>query len=168
MDTKELVILRSEIEYQMEIIETIFDNIDDRKKYIDEVRGLESLAYQIHNLYSAFEDLFLIVAKYFENTIEDKSRYHIELLRRMVIDIKGVRPPLLAKNTAAWLDELRAFRHVFRHAYSYKIDKTKLMFVLDLAEKTKNCYKDDITSFFEKLSRPDSSIEMEQEQQCEQ
>jgi len=31
--------------------------------------GLESLAYQLHNLYSAFEDLFLIVAKHFENTM---------------------------------------------------------------------------------------------------
>jgi len=154
MDKKQLSILRSEIEYQIEIIETIFDKIADRRQYIDDVRGLESLAYQLHNLYSAFEDLFLIVAKHFENTIEDESRYHIELLQRMVIDIEGVRPSLLKRETMNWLDELRAFRHLFRHAYLYEIDKKKLQLVLEVAEKLNKCYKDDIAQFLEKLSLP--------------
>jgi hypothetical protein len=154
MDEKQLSILRSEIEYQIEIIETIFDKIADRKHYIDEVRGLESLAYQLHNLhnlYSAFEDLFLIVAKHFENTIEDESRYHIELLQRMIIDIEGVRPPLLKRETMNWLDELRAFRHVFRHAYSYELDKRKLQLVIESAEKLNECYKDDTAKFLKRL-----------------
>lgn len=148
---KELTIIRSEIKYQVGIIETIFDKIAARKQHKDEIRGLESLAYQLHNLYSAFEDLFLIVAKYFENTIEDQSRYHIELLRRMVIDIEGVRPPLLKQQTMSWLDELRAFRHVFRHAYSYELDKSKLQLVLEVAEKIEKCYKNDVDKFLEKL-----------------
>lgn len=148
---KELIIVRSEIKYQIGIIEMIFDKIADRKQHKNEISGLESLAYQLHNLYSAFEDLFLIVAKYFENTIEDQSRYHIELLRRMVIDIEGVRPPLLKQQTMNWLDELRAFRHVFRHAYSYDLDKNKLQFVIEATEKIKICYKDDVDRFLEKL-----------------
>jgi len=69
VDKKQLTILRSEIEYQIKIIESIFQKISDRRQYINEDRGLESLAYQLHNLYSAFEDLFLIVAKHFENTM---------------------------------------------------------------------------------------------------
>lgn len=151
MDEKQLSILRSEIEYQIGIIETIFDKIADRRQYINEVRGLESLAYQLHNLYSAFEDLFLIVAKHFENTIGDESRYHIELLQRMIIDIEGVRPPLLKRETTNWLDELRAFRHVFRHAYSYELDKKKLQLVIEATEKLNECYKDDIARFLKRL-----------------
>ena len=151
MDEKQLSILCSEIEYQIEIIEAVFDKISDRKQYINDVRGLESLAYQLHNLYSAFEDLFLIIAKHFENTIEDESRYHIELLQRMSIDIKGVRPPLLKRETMNWLDELRAFRHVFRHAYSYEIDKKKLQIVLEAAENLRECYKDDVAKFLKVL-----------------
>lgn len=38
-----------------------------------------------HNLYCAFEDLFKIVAETFENHIQDKSKYHQELLKRMDI-----------------------------------------------------------------------------------
>jgi len=151
MDEKQLSILCSEIEYQIEIIEAVFDKISDRKQYINDVRGLESLAYQLHNLYSAFEDLFLIIAKHFENTIEDESRYHIELLQRMSIDIEGVRPPLLKRETMNWLDELRAFRHVFRHAYSYEIDKKKLQIVLEAAENLSECYKDDVANFLKRL-----------------
>ena len=153
MDEKQLSILRSEIEYQIETIEAIFDKIADRRQYINEVRGLESLAYQLHNLYSAFEDLFLIVAKHFENTIEDESRYHIELLQRMIIDIEGVRPPLLKRETMNWLDELRAFRHFFRHAYSHEIDKKKLQLVLEASEKVNECYKDDVAKFLKKLKK---------------
>jgi hypothetical protein len=151
VDKKQLTILRSEVDYQVKIIETIFQKIADRRQYTDEDRGLESLAYQLHNLYSAFEDLFLIIAKHFENTIEDESRYHIELLQRMAIDIDGVRPALFRMETINLLDELRAFRHVFRHAYSYEIDRKKLQLVLESADMLNVCYKDDIAGFLKKL-----------------
>jgi hypothetical protein len=151
MDEKQLSVFCSEIEYQIGAIGEIFHKIADRKQYVNEVRGLESLAYQLHNLYSGFEDMFFIVAKHFENTIEDESRYHIELLQRMVIDIQGVRPALLKRETMNWLDELRAFRHFFRHTYSYEIDEKKLHLVLETAEKLSGIYKDDISSFISKL-----------------
>jgi len=151
VDKKQLTILRSEIEYQIKIIESIFQKISDRRQYINEDRGLESLAYQLHNLYSAFEDLFLIVAKHFENTIEDESRYHIELLQRMAIDIDGVRPALFKMGTINLLDELRAFRHFFRHAYSYEIERKKLLLVIESADMLNKCYRDDIAEFLRKL-----------------
>lgn len=151
MDKKQLTILRSEIDYQVKSIEIIFQKIADRRQYIDEDRGLESLGYQLHNLYSAFEDLFLIIAKHFENTIEDESRYHIEILQRIGIDIEGVRPSLFKRETIKLLDELRAFRHVFRHAYSYEIDGKKLQLVLESAENLNEIYKDDIADFLRKL-----------------
>ena len=41
----------------------------------------------------------------------------------MRLSIPGVRPPLLSSDDAlACLDELRAFRHAFRPAYSYGLD----------------------------------------------
>jgi len=38
------------------------------------------LAYLLHNLYCACEDLFQEIAKTFENTVEDPSKYHRQLL----------------------------------------------------------------------------------------
>src|SRR2546425_233012 len=64
----------------------------------------------IHNLFNAREDLLKIVANAFENSIADLSRWHTELLDRMTLDIKGIRPSLLSAESASYL-ELRALRH---------------------------------------------------------
>jgi len=49
------------------------------------------IAYHLHNLYSAFEDVFQRVAETFENQVSDKTRWHAQLLRRMTLDIEGIR-----------------------------------------------------------------------------
>ncbi|MBM4275656.1 MAG: hypothetical protein FJ128_07130 [Deltaproteobacteria bacterium] len=85
------------------------------------------LGYLLHNLYSAMEDLFKAVARAFENRVEDPGRYHRELLKRMTLDIPGIRPALLSPRSHTLIDELRGFRHVFRHAYDYELDADKLV-----------------------------------------
>ncbi len=84
------------------------------------------IGYILHNIYSALEDLFKEVAKTFENTIEDTRIYHKELLIRMIIDVPGIRPPLLTKESYKILNELRGFRHVFRYSYSFELDPIKV------------------------------------------
>lgn len=152
MDETRISILKSEMEAQIRVIDEIYTKIEVRKSIFEESQAnMESLAYQLHNLYCAFEDLFKIVADHFENTIEDKTRYHIELLKRMSIPIEGIRPYLLTEDAAKLLDELRSFRHLFRHAYNYEIDPRKLKIVLEDAHKLKKDYKELVTDFIEKL-----------------
>ncbi|GFP23827.1 hypothetical protein HKBW3S09_01292, partial [Candidatus Hakubella thermalkaliphila] len=47
--------------------------------------------------------------------------YHRELLKRMQLDVPGIRPRLLSKESYLILDELRGFRHIFRHSYDYEL-----------------------------------------------
>jgi uncharacterized protein YutE (UPF0331/DUF86 family) len=148
LDKEALSLLTAEIGYQTSEIDKVIGKIEDRKKdFVHDPRALESLAYQFHNLYCAFEDLFKIVAKFFENTIEEESRYHIELLKRMTLDIEGVRPPLISKELASALDDFRAFRHFFRHAYTYEIDSKKIALLLERFASIKKGYKRDIDNF---------------------
>jgi len=84
------------------------------------------LGYSLHNIYCAFEDLFKEITRAFENQIEDPSRYHRELLKRMTIEVPLIRPCLLSKDSYRVLDELRMFRHTFRHAYTYELDSEKV------------------------------------------
>lgn len=84
------------------------------------------LGYQMHNLYSALEDLFKQVAACFENQVDDLARFHRDLLQKMSFDVPGVRPRLLHKESYRLLDELRRFRHVFRHAYTYQLDRERV------------------------------------------
>src|SRR3989304_9164402 len=150
MDEERLVILKAELNAQLSEIEDIYKKLEDRRKKRGKA-GVESLGYQLHNLYCAFEDLFKIVAATFENHIEDKNRYHLELLKRMAIPIEGVRPALLSQKNYTLLDNLRSFRHFFRHAYSYELDERRVRIVLEDAVKLSELYEIDVKSFLDSL-----------------
>jgi len=150
MEEERLSFLKSEIEAQVQEIKKIYARIEKRKEKKD-TANLESLAYQLHNLYCAFEDLFNIVADYFENNIEEKKKYHRELLWRMTISIEGVRPAFLSQESYKLLDSLRAFRHFFRHAYTYELDHKKVALILEDSLRLKLLYLKDIKVFLQKI-----------------
>ena len=146
MEKERLAVLQAEIKAQIQEIEGIYIRIEDRKRKKDKA-AMESVGYQLHNLYCAFEDLFKIVAETFENHIQDKSKYHQKLLKRMAISIEGVRPRLLSQKGFQLLDNLRSFRHLFRHAYSYELDERKVKIVLDDAFTLRGICRNDIDAF---------------------
>lgn len=128
MDPVKLKILEVEVKAQLATVRQVYAQLEDRAGQMrpETPALIESTAYQLHNLYSAIEDLFKIVAGAFENSVTDLSQWHTELLRRMTLDIPGVRPALLSQETAGLLNELRAFRHFFRHAYGQSLDLARV------------------------------------------
>lgn len=155
MDEDTLILLASDVTAQMELIDDTFAKLEERASGLqpgDEVR-LESAAYQIHNLYNATEDLFKIVADYFENQISDAAHWHIRLLRRMSHDIAGVRPALLSQESYLLLNGLRSFRHFFRHAYAAPIDYEQLQINLDKARRLRPLLKQDVTQFLQRIGK---------------
>lgn len=150
MEEERLSLLRASVDAQREEIERIFAKIEERR-HGEGAANLESLAYQLHNLYCAFEDLFKMIADFFENRIEERAHYHRELLWRMKIPIEGIRPALLSEESYKLLDSLRAFRHVFRHTYSYELDPKKLALVVEDALKLRALYQGEIDRFLEQL-----------------
>ena len=146
MEKARLAVLKAELKAQIQEIEGIYTRIEDRKRKTDKA-AMESVGYQLHNLYCAFEDLFKIVAETFENHIQDKSKFHQELLKRMAISIEGIRPRLLSQECFPLLDNLRSFRHLFRHAYSYELDERKVTIVLDDAFTLRGICRNDIDAF---------------------
>lgn len=110
---------------------------------------INSTAYKLHNLYSAYEDMFKLTARFFENQIEDLSRYHRDLLKRMTIKIEGIRPALISQESFKILDELRGFRHVFRHAYNYELDGERILKLAEKTAKLKETFQKDYERFKE-------------------
>lgn len=150
MDKERLTLLKTDIELQIREIENIYTKLEGRRR-TKGIVGTESMAYQLHNLYCAFEDLFKIVANAFENHIRDGSKYHTELLKRMTISIEGIRPPVLSQESYLLLDNLRSFRHLFRHAYSYELDARKVRIVMEDVVKLKAIYRKEINTFLNNL-----------------
>ena len=119
-------LLEAALQARCRDIDRIGDRIEERRATGDRgAEAVDSMGYQLHNLYGAFEQLFEEVARFFENRVDD-ARYHADLIRRMQLDIRGVRPALLSEATARDLDELRRFRHLFRHAYGSDLDAVKV------------------------------------------
>jgi hypothetical protein len=124
MKKEPMAILLGFLNNQMDLIHRILEDIrliapDNREK-------VSHLGYLLHNLYCALEDIFKEVAQTFENRVEDPSRYHRELLKRMHCEIPQIRPSLLTSQSYAILNEMRGFRHVFRHAYDYELSADRL------------------------------------------
>ena len=102
-----------------------FDAIEKLMKLSDEeVTFFEKAAtgYFLHNFYNGCENIFRMVARFFENDLGPQS-WHRDLLKRMKLEIPGYRPRLIEnEQTYHILNEFRAFRHVFRHCYSFQLD----------------------------------------------
>jgi len=77
--------------------------------------------YFLHSFYNGCENIFRLIARFFENDIGAGS-WHRDLLKRMKLEIPGYRPCLIDNETYNLLNEFRAFRHVFRHCYSFQLD----------------------------------------------
>jgi len=150
VEKERLSTLKAAIEAQLGEIDRVYERIEKRRTGQGPAY-IESLAYQLHNLYCAYEDLFKIVAEYFENQIEDETRWHQELLWRMTLSIEGVRPALLSRESFRLLDSLRAFRHFFRHAYTYELDPRKVRLVLEDALAVRKKVLDDVHRFLQAL-----------------
>ncbi len=153
MDPIRLKVLEAEVQVQWASINDLYTTVEARAQGLrpDDPASLEGLAYQLHNLYNALEDLFKIVADAFENSVTDTSRWHTELLGRMRLEIEGVRPALISTGLYPLLDELRAFRHFFRHAYGRRLEEARVQLVLDRAREARSLLQQDVTGFLSQL-----------------
>ena len=157
MVAKRFQVLKTDVDVQLAVIDEVCARIEDRAHGFrsDEARPIqvESVAYQIHNSYSAIKALFRVLAAHFEYQISDAVHWKSALLLRMTQPIPGVRPALLTMETFALLDALRRFRYFFRHAYSTAIDPVLLESNLQLSWLAHSLIHLDITDFLD-LMRP--------------
>ncbi|MGJ3247568.1 MAG: hypothetical protein ACFE0I_16025 [Elainellaceae cyanobacterium] len=115
MQENELAVLKADILAQRQAIERVFALLEERSKGLapGNPEKLEGVAYQLHNSYSAIEDLLKLIASYFENNVSNTSHWHSLLLQRMTQSIDGVRLAVISTESYGLLNSLRAFRHFF-------------------------------------------------------
>ena len=139
---------------QLHVIEKLYGQI--RNLDLDNEDKCYVFSLKAQQLFTAVEDLLKNTAKSFENHLDDSSKYHIELLRRMATDIDGIRPAVLSGPSLKVLDKLRSFRHFIRHAYDYDLDTEELKLLQDRLDKNfKNVIGDlnRFKTFLDELAR---------------
>ena len=92
-----IVVFLAEFDYQVQQINSMYTRLETKVSAIEKqtvaVEAVESAGYWMHNLYCAFEDLFKLVASFWENSLSADGEFHVQLLKRMLLSIEGVRPP---------------------------------------------------------------------------
>jgi hypothetical protein len=140
-------LLKASIDADIREIEALYQQLEIYANALESKEQVILAGYYLHNLYCAFENLCLNVARAFENQIDDRSQWHAVLLKRMTLDIEGVRPKLLSIEVYKCLDELRRFRHVFRNAYTIELDPQRIALVILQAQRLKELYKPNLDQF---------------------
>jgi len=87
---------------------------------------LARAALALHHAYSAVESLLVRVSRTIEGSLPEGADWHQALLDAMVLEIEGVRPRVLADQTARLLRRLLGFRHFLRHGYAVPLDRERL------------------------------------------
>ena len=144
---EKIQLLKADIDADLAEIAAIYDKLASYPIPLSDPEKVIVVGYYLHNLYTAFEYLCVLVATAFENQISDRSQWHSLLLRRMTQEIEAIRPRLFSHEAYDCLDELRRFRHVFRSAYSITLDADRLELVLKKAKQLQSLHLTDITVF---------------------
>ena len=85
-----------------------------------------AFAAWLHHVYTSVESIFTRVAQVLDGYLTHADDWNQRLLLSMSEPLEGVRPAVLTECTFAWLDELRRFRHLFRHAYGAELDRERV------------------------------------------
>jgi hypothetical protein len=97
----------------------------------DEPAYLDSVALNLHGLYSGIERLFELIARHVDGKAPDGATWHRDLLYSMTTELETIRPAVIAKSTAIQLDELRRFRHLVRNVYAVQLIPDRMQALLE-------------------------------------
>jgi uncharacterized protein YutE (UPF0331/DUF86 family) len=140
---KEVLLLKQCIEVIKKRLSVIKEKTDreDRAVYV------ESLAMNLHSFYEGIETIF---EKIMDFTGEEKPsghEWHREVLERMTLPIKRLRPEVISVETAKKLDSYRAFRHKIRHIYGFMIIPENVITIAEKASESFESFEKDFKNF---------------------
>lgn len=108
---------------------------------------LDSTAINLHGFYNGIEG----IARELDGGLLEGPNWHRELLSQMTLDLAGLRPAVLRRETAARLDEYLPFRHVVRNLYTWSFDASKLSGLVAGLPEVLTDLEADLTAFGEFL-----------------
>ncbi len=84
-----------------------------------ELGGIGNL---LHGFYNGVENIFKRVAGELNGGLPSGGDWHSQLLQDMTLNLSGLRPPVISRDTATRLKKYLDFRHLFRHLYGFDLE----------------------------------------------
>jgi hypothetical protein len=158
MDNTELIIktLISELKFEKGKLLKLYKNLEllnKKNQHLDKPDKFDVSAYGyiLHNFYNGVENIFKNIIKVFGNNL-DKEQWHIDLLKKMMIEVEDIRPSVISENLFLKLIDYKNFRHFFRHAYLFELDWDKMENLVNNFKTNLNLFLKEIDEFIFKIS----------------
>lgn len=136
-----------------ELIIVELSNIDKLKeelmRYVNDPEARRIKGSILHDFYNICERIFKLIAKEINGDFEAGEHWHKQLLYRMTLELKDIRPPLISKEVAASLDEFLSFRHLFRNIYGFELMGDRMDRLVEKFFITADQFKKEIEGFIE-------------------
>lgn len=101
----------------------------------------------LHDFYNGCERIFRNIAEGINGEVDPGEAWHRNLLYRMTLDLREVRPRVISDELAGDLDEYLAFRHVFRNIYGFELREDRLHHLISQLDRTFPRFKAEISVF---------------------
>ncbi len=119
----------SQIQFEIGQIDRLLGSYADLLELVQvESPGLIEItasASVLHSFYNGIENIFLTIAKRIDRDTPTGNRWHRDLLTRMTKSASN-RKAVVSVETRERLADYLAFRHFYRHSYSYSLEWTEL------------------------------------------
>jgi HepT-like protein len=123
------------------------DALADFAAHEPPLRELRGIAGILHDFYTGLEHMFEAIAPELNGGLPAGPSWHRNLLENMSLEIPGVRPPLLRRETAHALEEFLRFRHLFRNMYGFELEWPRLKSLLKALPAAWNAVETDLDRF---------------------
>ena len=116
---------------------------------------VDATALNLHGFYAGLERLLEIIADGVDQAKLSGAHWHDDLLRQMVAEVPGIRPPVLRQETRERLDRYRGFRHVVSNVYTYNLDPEQIGVLVKQLAPTMARVSQELAAFADFLEQMD-------------
>lgn len=112
-----------------------------------DVIEIAALSTVLHSFYCGIENILVIIAKNIDNSMPHGEQWHKKLLKQLSIDTPN-RNKVISADMLKNLSEYLAFRHFFRHSYTFFMDWKEMKGLVADLSKVLNEFEDEINKYF--------------------
>jgi hypothetical protein len=151
-------------ELVIEQIDLSFHALDDMERFLSERKPPDTdtpapnrvervvVAQILDNTYTAVETALLRISQGFDNSLSH-DRWDADLLDKMVLAKKGIRPRVLSDESHRLLTELMRFRHFKRYYLELDYDWSKLRYLLSVQSRCLPLVRTELTAFHDEMAQ---------------
>lgn len=136
MSPERFAITAGRVRHELGDLDRLFDRLRTvsaraRVAQIDREVYFDAVALYLHDLYVGVECILVLVSEGVDDTMPRGDHWRLKLLEQARVPVRGLRPEVFSEAQFALLDELRRFRQVVRHVYTFDFEQDRIAALAD-------------------------------------